>query len=50
MTTGFPAPFQIGWNSALLTAVLVAAGALLVSTVTGMVAANTNPRVGLQEQ
>lgn len=50
MTTGFPAPFQVGWNSSLLTAVLVAAGALLASTVTGVVAANTNPRVGLQEQ
>jgi len=50
MTTGFPAPFEIGVLSAVTTCLLVVAGALAVTTVPGAFAANTSPRVGLQEQ
>ncbi|HZV75785.1 MAG TPA: hypothetical protein VFF79_18920 [Conexibacter sp.] len=50
LTTGFPAPFEIGILSAITTCVIVGAGALAVTTVPGAFAANTSPRVGLQEQ
>lgn len=50
LTTGFPAPFEIGVLSAITTCVLVGAGALAVTTIPGAFAANTSPRVGLQEQ
>jgi putative ABC transport system permease protein len=49
-TTGYPVPFAIGWISAATTCLFVAAGALAVTTVPGAFAANTSPRVGLQEQ
>ncbi len=49
-TTGFPAPFEIGVLSAITTCLLVGAGALAVTTIPGAFAANTSPRVGLQEQ
>jgi putative ABC transport system permease protein len=50
ITTGFPAPFELGGLSIVLTAILVGAGALLVTTIPGAFAASTSPRVGLQEQ
>ncbi|HMJ04274.1 MAG TPA: hypothetical protein VK506_15140, partial [Conexibacter sp.] len=50
MTTGFPAPFEIGLLSIALTCLIVGAGALAVTTIPGALAANTSPRVGLQEQ
>jgi putative ABC transport system permease protein len=50
MTTGFPAPFEIGVLSAITTCLFVGAGALAVTTIPGAFAANTSPRVGLQEQ
>jgi putative ABC transport system permease protein len=50
MTTGFPAPFGIAVVSILATCALVGAGALLAMTIPGAFAANTSPRVGLQEQ
>jgi putative ABC transport system permease protein len=50
MTTGFPAPFAVGILSVITTCLLVGAGAIAVTTVPGAFAANTSPRVGLQEQ
>jgi len=50
VTTGYPVPFTIGWDSAVMTCVLIGAGALAVTTIPGAFAANTSPRVGLQEQ
>jgi putative ABC transport system permease protein len=50
MTTGFPAPFEIGAFTILATCALVGTGALLATTIPGAFAANTSPRVGLQEQ
>ncbi len=50
MTTGFPAPFELGLSSIAVTCLVVGAGAFAVTTIPGALAANTSPRVGLQEQ
>ena len=48
-TTGFPAPFAIGPLQVLLTLALVAAIALAVIAIPGMLAARVSPRAVLQE-
>ena len=48
-TTGFPAPFSLGPLQVLLTLGLIAAIALAVIAVPGMLAARISPRAILQE-
>jgi ABC-type antimicrobial peptide transport system permease subunit len=48
-TTGFPAPFFLGPLQVLLTLALVAAIALAVFALPGMLAARVSPRAILQE-
>lgn len=49
LTTGFPAPFALGWPQMLLTIALVAGIALAVISLPGLSAAQVPPRVGFQE-
>jgi putative ABC transport system permease protein len=49
LETGFPAPFQVGPGRVLLTLALLAAGALAVIAVPGLVAARAPARASLQE-
>jgi len=48
-TTGFPAPFHLGGAQVLLTLALIAAIALAVIALPGMLAARVSPRTILQE-
>ena len=48
-TTGFPAPFAVGPAQVLLTLALIAAIALAVIALPGMLAARVSPRSVLQE-
>jgi putative ABC transport system permease protein len=50
LTTGYPAPFEVGVVPVIATCLFVGVGALAVTAVPGALAANTSPRVGLQEQ
>ncbi len=49
LSTGFPAPFALGWSQMLLTIVLVTGIALAVVAVPGLRSAQVSPRASFQE-
>jgi putative ABC transport system permease protein len=49
LTTGFPAPFALGWPQMLLTIVLITGIALIVVAIPGLRSAQVSPRVSFQE-
>ncbi|MGH2831503.1 MAG: FtsX-like permease family protein, partial [Solirubrobacteraceae bacterium] len=49
LTTGFPAPFSVGWLQVLLTLALVGGIALAVIALPGLAAARVSPRAGFKE-
>ena len=49
LTTGFPAPFSVGWVQVLLTLALVGGIALTVIALPGLAAARVSPRAGFKD-